>query len=141
MVSILDTVPVPEIIRVRGVDLPVNGLGLEELAAMIAKFPEVAGFFADGVSPASFMSASPDLVAMIVCAAIRDDGPEQRAVFKSWPAGDQIKALNAVLRGTMPDGPDPFLELLGLVEKYMPIVTEKRTKGRSTSSGKPPRAS
>lgn len=141
MVSILDLVPVPEIVRVRGHDVPVNGLSFEAFAKLIGGFPAVAGFFTDGANPAAFLAASPDLVAMVICAGIGDDGEKQRAAIKAYPAGDQIKLLNAVLKGTMPDGPGPFLELLATVEGFLPAVAEKRTKAPSTSSGKRPSAS
>lgn len=136
MVSILDLVPTPEIVRVRGNDVPVNGLSFEAFANLIGNFPAVAGFFTDGVNPAAFLAASPDLVAMVICAGIGDDGDKQRKAIKAYPAGDQIKLLNAVLKGTMPDGPGPFLELLATVEGFLPAVAEKRTKAPSTSSGK-----
>lgn len=136
MVSILDVVPVAEKVSIRGHEIEVRGLGFEALARLIGNFPAVAGFFTDGVNPAAFLTASPDLAALIICAGIGQDGEKEREAVKQLPAGDSVKLLNAVLKGTMPDGPGPFLELLGTVEAMVPQSLEKRTKAPSTSSGK-----
>lgn len=135
MVSILDLVPVAETVSVRGRDIPVNGLSFESFAQLIAGFPAIAGFFTDGVNPAAFLAASPDLVAMVIGAGIGQEGSEEREAIKRLPAGDQIKLLNAVLKGTMPDGPGPFLDLLENLEGFTTGLG-RSTKDQATNSGK-----
>lgn len=136
MISITDLVPVAEKVSIRGHAVEVNGLSFEHMARLIAGFPAVAGFFTDGVNAAAFLAASPDLAAMVIGAGIGQDDPASVEAIKKLPAGDAVKLLNAVLKGTMPDGPGPFLQMLETVEGFTGGLTASRTKAPATSSGK-----
>lgn len=149
MVSILDVAPVPEIVRVRGVEIPVNGLSLEDLAALVARFPEIAGFFADGAEkgagPMAFLKASPGLAAMVIGAATGQDSPEEIAGFRKLPFGDSLALLLAVKRGSLPDGSGPLEELMAMLEpvitKWVAIVVETIKARSMASAAQPPSSS
>lgn len=141
MVSILDLVPVPEIVRVRGKDLPVHGFNLESFTELVARFPEVAEFFASGANPKAFLRAAPKIAAMIIGAAIGQDSPEELAAIRKLPLGDAVALLLAVQKGTMPDGPGPFEELLERAEPLIRKFAEQAKAALSTSSGEQPSAS
>jgi len=147
MVSILDVVPAPEIVRVRGKDFEVNGLTLEDLAGLVARFPEVAPFFAEAaaegenVSPMAFLKASPLLAARVIGFAIRQETPEEIAGIRKLPMGDSLALLLAVKKGSLPDGTGPLEEIMAMAE---PLITkviarlseamEASRKARSTAS-------
>lgn len=143
MASILDVAPVPEIVRVRGRDFEVHGLSLEDLAALVARFPEVSEFFsasagdADNASPMAFLKASPVLAAKVIGMAIRQESPEEIAELRKLPLGTSLAFLLAVKKGSLPDGPGPLEEVVAMIEPVITRWAEKFMRARSMASAAP----
>ena len=75
---------------------------------------------------------------------------EERKAVSKWPAGDQVKILNVVIRLSAPDGIGPFVELFrnlmagaegldveGLNQKASAMSSGRRSRGASVLATKP----
>ena len=145
MAGLVDIAAVTEKVTVAGTEIEVPGVSAAGIAILLTRFPELRKTFSGiEVSTKELLKVGPEALAAILAAGTGAPGDEAaEAVAAKLSVGRQTKILAAILRVTLPDGIDPFVEELdglGLLLKSKPAAVSPgaapSTKGRASKSRK-----
>lgn len=137
MVSILDIAPVGENVTIGGKEWPVHGLSITDLRDMMVAFPDAGALLGEGVNAGTLLARAPDLVAAAICLSLGFKGTkEERESVSRWPAGEQVKVLNVIIKLSAPDGVGPFVELVQSLVAGAEGVDVEGLKASATNSAR-----
>jgi hypothetical protein len=140
MADLLDIMPSTacEVIKINGNRLTVRGLSGPAIAAIVARFPDLAAVIGGGIAGARLIAQFGHAIGPIIaagCGHFGDERYEQRASELSVET--QLDLINAIIRLTFEKGPLSFVEklsalLVGVDEGVKPLKLRLR-KSRSPS--------
>lgn len=121
-------------------EVDVRGLNLQDIANLMARYPEVIGQFDGKLDALSILKLGPQVVAAIMamaCGAPNDAGAEQALL--SLGLSKQAEILTIIVKETAPNGIGPFVELLKALGLDLATVQRKAASAaqlppQSTSS-------
>jgi hypothetical protein len=141
MADLLDIVPSTsvEVVKVNGTRLTVHGLSGPAIAAIVARFPDLAAVIGGGVAGTRLIAQFGHAIGPIIaagCGHLSDERYEQRA--SELPVEAQLDLINAIIRLTFEKGPLSFVEklsalLVGVDEGVKPPLKLRLRKSRSPS--------
>jgi hypothetical protein len=119
MVSLPDVVPRKDkfVTLSSGLSLPVPGVDVTSLAAMLDHFPLVRRPLngdAEDLTMEALIALAPDAVNMLIAAGTgeRNTAPEYVAAAAGLSLGDKVLIMEALVEVTLPQGIAPFVESL-----------------------------
>lgn len=116
MPGLVDIAPLTETLEVRGVPLELSGLPPVALATLWSRFPELEKAIARGagLDAKTLIKILPQAVVPLIAAGCGDLGnaEAERMVASRLSLDDQARALEIILRLTMPRGFLPFVQTL-----------------------------
>lgn len=119
MSKLIDIAPqLGERVAVRGAEITVYGLSIQNIASLVLRFPQLAPVFSrqEGAAEKAIAEVGAEVIGALIAAGCREAGPEAEAVAAQLSFADQLALLKPILTQTMPRGPVPFVqELLGLL--------------------------
>lgn len=141
MVGLVDIAELNEKVQVRGKDIDVFGVSAQGLVYLISKYPQVADAINGGeVKAEALMKLGGDVVGAIIAAGTGAPGDAQsEEVARKLPLSDQAALIASILRLTLPDGIDPFVEKLSAIAASLGVkgsvadITEQATGSRELS--------
>ena len=109
--------------------IEVRGVALEELASLLTRYKEkVLPFFVSAnINYSELLLTAPDMVAEMI--AIASDSPGEEPNIKKFPAADQIEALTAIFKMSVPD--------LGKLEESLSGLVATLTKRKDAANRLP----
>lgn len=110
MAGIIDIAPIAETADIRGHAVIIRGVELTELAAIIARFPEVRNLFDGKAIKADAIGALSKIVQAAVIAAGVDEIDEVGA--GNLTPGERALLMSKILLLTLPDPIGPFVDAL-----------------------------
>lgn len=116
-------------------EVDVRGLNLQDVASLMARYPEVIEQFDGRLDAMAILKLGPQVVAAVMamaCGAPNDRGAE--AALLALPLGKQAEILNVVVRETMPNGVGPFVDLLKSLGLDLATVQQKAASAKPLPS-------
>lgn len=114
MPSFVDIAPLRETVTVRGLEFEVRGVGLEDLAVILHRFPELAGLLPKATAPGapapvvdvrSIIALGPQIVAwLIACATGKAGDEKEEKALLGLALGEQVAFIEAIVRLSLPGG-------------------------------------
>lgn len=144
MPDLLDILGTPKTVKYNGAELPVYGVSIEGIAALLRRFPVLQDMIKAGqaielpkeITPAMLIQYGPDCAGAVIAAALGYPGSDKHEVAaRRLPVNTQLEILAVAKELTMPDGLGPFVESwkrLGLAE-----VEQTDDNAADVASGKP----
>jgi hypothetical protein len=122
--SFADIVPRIERVDIRGTVIEMRGIPAPRCFELLAEFPALITLFSEKKDMAKLMIDIPGAAAAIACDGMRRPKDKKlREDFNNLALGDQIKLVTAAIKATMPDGIDPFVEMLATLGVSLPAST------------------
>lgn len=116
MSGLLSIAPQIETVEILGSKIPVPGVSLRGVAALLARFPELRALLtgnADRIKPEDLAAKAPEAVAAIIAAGLGyPDDEAQEDAAERLPIEAQADLLAAILKVTLPNGLASFAEKL-----------------------------
>lgn len=125
-------------------EVDVRGLSLQDIASLMARYPDVIASFDGGnVSALTLLKMGPQVVAAVMamaCGAPNDEAAEN--ALMTLPLGTQVEIADIIIKETMPNGVGPFVQLarrfgLDLDSVRQNIASRNQSPKPSTSSSAP----
>lgn len=121
-------------------EVDVRGLSLQDIASLMARYPDVIAQFDGKLDAASLFTLGPQVVAAVMamaCGAPNDKAAE--AALLALPLGTQVEIADIIVRETMPNGVGPFVQLakrfgLDLATVRQKAASQSPSPSPSTSS-------
>jgi hypothetical protein len=114
MVGLLDIADLkPETVKVRGTDVPVNGITITVIARCLRRFPKLEQVLTGDVtlSVDTITEAGPDVIAAVIAAGTGMEGSaEAEAKAATLLPGEQLTLLVKIGELTLGEGAGPFVE-------------------------------
>lgn len=119
IVTLSDLLGVDEYVEISRGRIAARGLGVGEVLDLVARYPVLQ--VGDGlkISAPALISAAPSAVPEIIALACGMPGKAGQDAARRLSAPDQALIVEAVIERTMPDGPGPFVEILGRLLKKL----------------------
>lgn len=131
LVSFADIAPAIERVDIRGTVLEMRGIPVLRCFELIAEFPAIIGLLSGKLDIAKLLSEVPQAAAAIACEGLgQSKDKKQRAAFDHLVLGDQVKLVAAVLKATMPEGRDPFVQMAATLGLDLPAINQP-TSGKA----------
>ena len=142
MTSLLDIADASTVVKVRGVDVTVYGVAMQDVAALMRRYPEIYGLFSgdDKGGKAADLLSGPAIPAVIAAGLRNKDSEEVEAKIRGLYMEEQIDLLKAILKMTMPSGVVPFMEKLTELGKLLSADTGESATVSAPKSPKPSKA-
>lgn len=140
MVSILDIAPSSAsaaTVKVRGADVAVHGIGLDDVVYLIRNYPEIKDLFAGKdvhFTTETLFDRAPELVYSVIAAGtgvLKD--VKGIDTVKGLALDEQVNLLDAILRETFKGGVVPFVQA---VRRLTAVVSDVGTKASASSTPK-----
>ena len=114
MTALLDIADASEVVKIRGVDVKVHGITMQDIAALMRRFPEIYNIFSgDKREDAIGGLLSGDALPAVISAGTHNLGNEAvEEKIRGLYLEEQVDLLRAILKMTMPGGVVPFVEKL-----------------------------
>lgn len=123
VVSFADIAPAIERVDIRGTVIEMRGIPVLRCFQLIAEFPAIIGLFSGKIEVEKLLGEVPQAAAAIACEGLRQGNDEKRrAEFDQLVLGDQVKLVAAVLKATMPEGRDPFVQMAATLGLDLPAI-------------------
>jgi hypothetical protein len=114
MPSLVDIAPIRETVSIQGLDIEVRGIGIDAIAAVLARFADLRKVFEGAtagqkVDAAALLAQAPAAAHELMAAATGKLGDKNEiAAAANMVAGDQLTLFEAVVRLSFPGGLNPF---------------------------------
>lgn len=117
------------------------GLSGEGIAYLFQRFPDIRrAVVGRSVDRDALLALAPDMIAAIIACGIGFvNDPEQEKAAATLSLDLQMDFIDAILRLTMPDGPDPFVDKILAIKGRLtaaPAPVAVSAKARATKSPK-----
>lgn len=115
MVGLLDIAPLTETVDIHGTTIEVRGLGVDDLAYLIQRFPEVGRALVERtIDAAGIVGLGPGIVGAAIAVAIGAQGDlaQEKAATSRLTLTEQVDVVAVIMRLTTPEGVVPFVERL-----------------------------
>lgn len=133
-----DIAPSVETLEIRGTKLKFRGIGCPRCFDLVMDFPAIAGLLVGTVNPVQLIKEFPQAGAALACEGLgRPDDKDLAASFFTMALGDQVKVMTAVLKATMPDGRDPFVQLARTLGYELPAGSTPSSSPATSASPSP----
>jgi hypothetical protein len=140
MADLLDIMPATavEVVKINGNRVIVRGLSGPAIAAIVARFPELAAVIGGGLGGTRLIAQFGHAIGPIIAAGLDKLGQEEyEQAASKLPVDDQLELINAIIGLTFRKGPLSFVEkltalLTGVDEGAKPLKLRLR-KSRSPS--------
>lgn len=119
--SLFDIAPSQQTVEVNGTDVPVPGISLEALVALLGRFPALQAMLGGGdkaapVSPGDLLTSIPEAAHAAIAAGLGHPGDKKAEDHVAKLAfGHQLKLFEAVVEASLPEGVDPTVARLNRV--------------------------
>jgi len=110
MPGLIDIAPLTETVEVRGAQATVCGVGVQAIAQLLFRFPDLRKSWGKGqFDLAEILGMSDEIVNAIIAGGVEelDEANASRLALD-----EKAELLAAIIRVTMPRGPVPFMETL-----------------------------
>lgn len=134
--SLFDIAPSRATVTIGGKDLPVPGVPLQDLVALLGRFPALQGLLGGGVKdapvkPEDILTSIPTAAHAIIAAGLGYGGdPKAEDHIAKFSFGDQLKMFEAVVAASLPDGVDPTVARLNFVADLISGGTATRSRAK-----------
>jgi len=138
--ALFQIAPSQETVTLRGVAVPVEGISIAKLTALVGRYPELTVLLGGGgkvtVDPSSLLTTAPAAAASAIAYGLGYvDDEDAEKLIASLPFGDQLKLFERVLMVSLgEDGADPLVARLSAVTDKL---GGKRVQSRAETSPKP----
>lgn len=133
--SLFDIAPARETVTVGGVELPVPGISIADLVALLSRFPALQALLGGGtdgkpLAATDLLTAIPEAASAIMAAGLGYYGnKEAEERVGKLPFGDQLRIMEKVVEASLPDGVDPTAARLNKMAAL--LSGEAPAKGRA----------
>jgi hypothetical protein len=138
MVGLLDIAPAGQTVTIRGSAVDVTGISARGLVMLMTRFPDLYALL-DGQSldPAAIVKFGGDVVAAILAAGTGKPGDlDAEKVADQLSIDEQLILIAAILKETLPNGVDPFVEKLQAVGASLGLRGVAAEQGNSPAPSK-----
>lgn len=146
MADLLDISPTTavEVVRINGERIVMRGLGVEAVASIVARFPNMAGLLLGGLGTADIgpkfllqLGAATGSIIAAGCGHLGDEKYEQYAT-SALNLEDQCKLIVAVVKATCPNGIGFFNEMLTKLTSAGEEAKSVKVRLKKSPSPSPP---
>lgn len=137
MPSFVDVVALKEAIEIRGVEIEVQGLGIDAIGEMMVPEELQRAIVGAKFSLIALLQVAPVSIRRLLCAAIgkKGDAREEEAVA-NLNAEDQIALIEALIRVSFPGGVSPFVDRVGAILGIDGLMDRLERLGRDAASSR-----